>query len=72
LTEKFQRPGEVSRQLPVTFDAAVARGRDDVVLAHLNYPLAHARPFLDSDGRELVRHVQREVGITGHEILVVV
>ncbi|MBV9162638.1 MAG: hypothetical protein JO281_14055 [Pseudonocardiales bacterium] len=37
-----------------------------------DYPLAHARPFLDSDGRELVRHVQREVGITGHEMLVVV
>lgn len=36
------------------------------------YPLAHARPFLDVDGRELVRHVQREVGITGHEMLVVV
>ena len=36
LTEKFQRPGELPRQLPVTFDAAVARGRDDVVLAHLN------------------------------------
>lgn len=27
------------RQLPVTFDAEVARGRDDVVLAHLNHPL---------------------------------
>jgi hypothetical protein len=39
LTKKFQRPGEVPRQLPVTFDAAVARGRDDVVLAHLNSPL---------------------------------
>jgi hypothetical protein len=36
------------------------------------YPLAHAKPFLDIDGRELVRHVQREVGITGHEMLVVV
>lgn len=36
------------------------------------YPLAHARPFLDIDGRELVRHVQQEVGITGHEMLVVV
>ncbi|MGQ0776282.1 MAG: hypothetical protein ACT4NY_17955 [Pseudonocardiales bacterium] len=33
------------------------------------YPLAHARPFLDVDGRELVRHVQQEVGITGHEML---
>ena len=36
------------------------------------YPLAHAKPFLDIDGRELVRHVQREVGITGLEMLVVV
>ncbi len=36
------------------------------------YPLAHAKPFLDIDGRELVRHVQHEVGITGHEMLVVV
>lgn len=36
------------------------------------YPLAHARPFLDVEGRELVRHVQREVGITGEEMLVVV
>jgi hypothetical protein len=25
------------------------------------YPLAHARPFLDVEGRKLVRHVQREV-----------
>ena len=36
------------------------------------YPLAHARPFLDVEGRELVRHLQREVGITGEEMLVVV
>ena len=36
------------------------------------YPLAHTRPFLEIDGRELVRHVQHEVGITGHEMLVVV
>jgi uncharacterized protein (DUF433 family) len=36
------------------------------------YPLAHAKPFLDVEGRELVRHVQREVGITGEEMLVVV
>lgn len=27
------------RQLPVTFDQEVAKGRDDVVLAHLNHPL---------------------------------
>lgn len=36
------------------------------------YPLAHASPFLDIAGRELVRRVQDEVGITGHEMLVVV
>ena len=39
LTEKLRRDGEVPRQLPVTFDASVAKGRDDVVLAHLNHPL---------------------------------
>jgi uncharacterized protein (DUF433 family) len=36
------------------------------------YPLAHANPFLDVAGRELVRRVQDEVGISGHEMLVVV
>ncbi|MEV6603542.1 DISARM system SNF2-like helicase DrmD [Kutzneria sp. NPDC051319] len=44
LTEKLQvtetrRREEPARQLPITFDAEVARGRDDVVLAHLNHPL---------------------------------
>ncbi len=41
LTEKLQpsQAGELPRQLPVTFDQAVAKGRDDVVLAHLNHPL---------------------------------
>jgi superfamily II DNA or RNA helicase len=39
LTEKFERPDEPPRQLPVAFDPQVARGRDDVVLAHLNSPL---------------------------------
>lgn len=39
LTEKLRREGEPPRQRPVTFDAAVAKGRDDVVLAHLNHPL---------------------------------
>ncbi|TDW90886.1 SNF2 domain-containing protein [Kribbella pratensis] len=39
LTEKLDRPGEEPRQLPITFDGEVARGRDDVVLAHLNHPL---------------------------------
>jgi hypothetical protein len=44
LTEKFQLDGdkrhdEALRQLPITFDPQVAKGRDDVVLAHLNHPL---------------------------------
>jgi superfamily II DNA or RNA helicase len=39
LTEKFRREGVEPRQLPITFDQAVAKGRDDVVLAHLNHPL---------------------------------
>lgn len=43
LLEKFQpdkhKRGEPPKQLPVTFDAEVARGRDDVVLAHLGHPL---------------------------------
>lgn len=47
---------------------AVVRLREELG----EYPLAHARPFLDVEGRELVRHVQREVGITGEEMFVVV
>ncbi len=40
LLEKLPEPGKEPRQLPVTFDAAVARDRkDDVVLAHLGHPL---------------------------------
>ncbi|MQA77387.1 MAG: helicase [Streptosporangiales bacterium] len=39
LTEKLGRRDAPPRQLPVTFDAGVARGHDDVVLAHLNHPL---------------------------------
>ncbi|GLZ14516.1 helicase SNF2 family protein [Actinomadura sp. NBRC 104425] len=40
LLEKLKRDdGEPPRQRPVTFDAEVARGRDDVVLAHLGHPL---------------------------------
>ena len=39
LTEKLPSGGGEPRQLPVTFDPEVARGRDDVVLAHLNHPL---------------------------------
>lgn len=47
---------------------AVVRLREDFG----RYPLAHASPFLDVDGRELVRRVQEQVGIRGHEMLVVV
>lgn len=36
------------------------------------YPLAHARPFLDVDGRELVRIVQEQVGLERQLQLVVV
>jgi superfamily II DNA or RNA helicase len=39
LTEKLRRDNEPPRQLPITFDPEVVRGRDDVVLAHLNHPL---------------------------------
>jgi superfamily II DNA or RNA helicase len=42
LTEKLAADapkGAVPRQLPLTFDAEVVKGRDDVVLAHLNHPL---------------------------------
>lgn len=36
------------------------------------YPLAHARPFLDVEGRELVRNVQDSVGLDEKLYLVVV
>lgn len=36
------------------------------------YPLAHSRPFLDVDGRELVRVVQEDVGLERQLQLVVV
>ncbi|WP_017574760.1 DISARM system SNF2-like helicase DrmD [Nocardiopsis kunsanensis] len=42
LTEKLpEKTGHdtVPRRLPVTFDPRAAKGRDDVVLAHLNHPL---------------------------------
>lgn len=39
-TGNGHQPDDPPRQLPVTFDPEVARGRDDdVVLAHLNHPL---------------------------------
>lgn len=47
---------------------AVMRLREEIG----DYPLAHARPFLDIGGRELVQRVQHEVGISGDELLVVV
>ena len=39
LTAKLQRDDEPPRQLPITFDAEVIKGRDEIVLAHLNHPL---------------------------------
>ncbi|MEQ4303888.1 DISARM system SNF2-like helicase DrmD [Plantactinospora sp. B6F1] len=40
LTEKLHREDEPPRQLPVSFDQAVAKDHDDgIVLAHLNHPL---------------------------------
>lgn len=39
LTERLRHGDEPLRQRPVAFDQALARGRDDVVLAHLNHPL---------------------------------
>ncbi|HZM84907.1 MAG TPA: DISARM system SNF2-like helicase DrmD [Candidatus Limnocylindrales bacterium] len=39
LTEKLQRDDEPPRQLPITFDSEVAKGRDGIVLAHLGHPL---------------------------------
>lgn len=42
LTEKLEREGEPPRRRPVTFDAAAAKGRHDVVYAHLGHPLVDA------------------------------
>ncbi|RFU39424.1 helicase [Actinomadura logoneensis] len=39
LLEKLPPEGREPRQLPITFDQAVAKGRDDLVLAHLGHPL---------------------------------
>ena len=39
LLEKLERDGEEPRRRPVTFDQATAKGRHDVVLAHLGHPL---------------------------------
>lgn len=49
-----------SKQVPVQrLRPAIVRLRQEFG----RYPLAHARPFLDVEGRELVRSVQDEVGI---------
>ena len=39
LLEKLEREGEEPRRRPVTFDSATAKGRHDIVLAHLGHPL---------------------------------
>ena len=39
LLEKLEREGEEPRRRPVTFDARRAKGRHDIVLAHLGHPL---------------------------------
>jgi len=39
LLEKLERDGEPPRRRPITFDAGAAKGRRDVVLAHLGHPL---------------------------------
>ena len=39
LLEKLEREGEEPRRRPITFDAATAKGRHDIVLAHLGHPL---------------------------------
>jgi superfamily II DNA or RNA helicase len=39
LLEKLEREGEEPRRRQVTFDSATAKGRHDIVLAHLGHPL---------------------------------
>ena len=39
LLEKLEREGEQPKRRPITFDPATAKGRHDVVLAHLGHPL---------------------------------
>jgi superfamily II DNA or RNA helicase len=39
LYEKLEREGEEPRRRPITFDAKSAKGRHDIVLAHLGHPL---------------------------------
>ncbi len=40
LLEKLEREGQELRRRPITFDPQTAKGRRDVVLAHLGHPLA--------------------------------
>lgn len=63
LAEFRDRHVPVQRMRP-----AIVRLRDEFG----RYPLAHARPFLDVEGRELVQVVQREVGLERGLQLVVV
>jgi uncharacterized protein (DUF433 family) len=63
LSELRSRGASMQRLRP-----AVVRLREEIG----DYPLAHARPFLDVAGRELVRRIQDEVGVSGQELLVVV
>jgi superfamily II DNA or RNA helicase len=39
LLEKLEREGQEPRRRPITFDPASAKGRHDIVLAHLGHPL---------------------------------
>jgi superfamily II DNA or RNA helicase len=39
LHEKLEREGEEPRRRPITFDGKTAKGRHDIVLAHLGHPL---------------------------------
>jgi uncharacterized protein (DUF433 family) len=58
-----------SRDVPVQrLRPAILRLRNEFG----RYPLAHARPFLDVEGRELVRIVQEQVGLERSLQLVVV
>ncbi|MEV0790915.1 DUF433 domain-containing protein [Kribbella sp. NPDC050459] len=58
-----------SRDVPVQrLRPAIIRLRNEFG----RYPLAHARPFLDVEGRELVRVVQEQVGLERSLQLVVV
>jgi len=58
-----------SRRVPIQrMRPAISRLREEFG----RYPLAHARPFLEAEGRELIRIVQDEVGLDRGLQLVVV